>query len=177
MNVKFEGITDYEGEMKTRMSTTNYGDVIGIPHDPARPVRAVLRAARRDRRLRGQVPVPHDGTAFDGTQYGIAIGGNANGVVYNKKVFEEAGVTELPDDAEDDWLDALQEIKDNTDAIPLYTNYKDGWPLTQWFGNLGAVTDDPDAPIDDGARRRAVDRGHRHLRHRLAALRRRSPRA
>jgi ABC-type glycerol-3-phosphate transport system substrate-binding protein len=31
VNVTFEGITDYAGEMLTRMSTTNYGDVIGIP--------------------------------------------------------------------------------------------------------------------------------------------------
>jgi hypothetical protein len=32
-----------------------------------------------------------------------------------------------------------------TGAIPLYTNYKDGWPLTQWGGARGVVTADPDA--------------------------------
>ena len=84
--------------------------------------------------------------SYDGTQYGIAFGGNANGVVYNKRIFEEAGVT-TPPTTEEEWLDALQAVKDNTDAIPLYTNYKDGWPLTQSFGNLGVVTNDPDAPI------------------------------
>ena len=89
--------------------------------------------------------------SFEGTQYGVAFGGNANGVVYNKRIFDEAGMTELPT-TEEEWLDALQKVKDNTDAIPLYTNYKDGWPLSQSFGNLGVVTNDPDAPDHHGAR-------------------------
>ncbi|GAA1983915.1 ABC transporter substrate-binding protein [Microbacterium pumilum] len=145
VNVTFEGITDYAGEMQTRMSTTNYGDVLGIP---------TISPDQYDQFLEplGKTADFEDtyrflpASSYEGTQYGVAFGGNANGVVYNKKVFEEAGVTEVPK-TEDEWLAALELIKDNTDAIPLYTNYKDGWPLTQSFGNLGVVTDDPDAPI------------------------------
>lgn len=145
VKVTFEGITDYAGEMLTRMSTTNYGDVIGIPAIKPDQYEQFLEPL-------GDTSSFEDtyrflpAASFDGTQYGIAFGGNANGVVYNKKVFEEAGVTALPT-TEDEWLAALQKVKDNTDAIPLYTNYKDGWPLTQSFGNLGVVTDDPDAPV------------------------------
>jgi ABC-type glycerol-3-phosphate transport system substrate-binding protein len=145
VNVTFEGITDYAGEMLTRMSTTNYGDVIGIPAIKPDQYEQFLEPL-------GETADFEDtyrflpAASYDGTQYGIAWGGNANGVVYNKKIFEEAGVTDLPT-TEDEWLDALQKVKDNTDAIPMYTNYKDGWPLTQSFGNLGAITDDPDAPI------------------------------
>ena len=47
----------------------------------------------------------------------------------NKKVFEQAGVTELPK-TPDEFLDALQKIRDNTDAIPLYTNFAAGGTLT-----------------------------------------------
>jgi ABC-type glycerol-3-phosphate transport system substrate-binding protein len=145
VKVTFEGITDYAGEMLTRMSTTNYGDVIGIPAIKPDQYEQFLEPL-------GETADFEDtyrflpAASYDGTQYGIAWGGNANGVVYNKKIFEEAGVTELPT-SHDEWLDALQKVKDNTDAIPMYTNYKDGWPLTQSFGNLGAITDDPDAPI------------------------------
>lgn len=145
VNVTFEGITDYAGEMLTRMSTTNYGDVIGIPAIKPDQYEQFLEPL-------GDTSSFEDtyrflpAASYDGTQYGIAFGGNANGVVYNKKIFEEAGVTDLPT-TEDEWLDALQKVKDNTDAIPLYTNYKDGWPLTQAFGNLGVVTHDADAPI------------------------------
>lgn len=145
VTVTFEGITDYAGEMLTRMSTTNYGDVIGIPAIKPDQYEQFLEPL-------GETADFEDtyrflpAASYDGTQYGIAWGGNANGVVYNKKIFDEAGVTELPT-SRDEWLDALQKVKDNTDAIPMYTNYKDGWPLTQSFGNLGAITDDPDAPI------------------------------
>lgn len=145
VTVTFEGITDYAGEMLTRMSTTNYGDVIGIPAIQPDQYEQFLEPL-------GETADFEDtyrflpAASFDGTQYGIAFGGNANGVVYNKRVFEEAGITTLPTN-EAEWLDALQQIADNTDAIPLYTNYKDGWPLTQSFGNLGAITNDPDAPI------------------------------
>ena len=61
VKVTFEGITDYAGEMQTRMSTSNYGDVLGIPTDLPQPVRAVPRAPGRDRGLRGHLPVPPRG--------------------------------------------------------------------------------------------------------------------
>ena len=145
VNVEFEGITDYAGEMLTRMSTDNFGDVIGIPAIQPDQYEQFLEPL-------GDTADFEDtyrflpAASYDGTQYGIAWGGNANGVVYNKKIWDEAGVT-APPTSEEEWLDALQKIKDNTDAIPLYTNYKDGWPLTQSFGNLGVVTNDADAPI------------------------------
>ncbi len=145
VNVTVEGITDYAGEMLTRMSTSNYGDVIGIP---------AIKPEQYDQFLEplGDTSSFEDtyrflpAASYDGTQYGIAWGGNANGVVYNKRIWEEAGIT-TPPTTEEEWLEDLQKIKDSTDAIPLYTNYKDGWPLTQSFGNLGVVTGDPDAPV------------------------------
>ncbi|RLK47851.1 ABC transporter substrate-binding protein [Microbacterium telephonicum] len=145
VNVTVEGITDYAGEMLTRMSTSNYGDVIGIP---------AIKPEQYDQFLEplGDTSSFEEkyrflpAASYDGTQYGIAWGGNANGVVYNKRIWEEAGIT-TPPTSEEEWLEDLQKIKDNTDAIPLYTNYKDGWPLTQSFGNLGVVTNDPDAPV------------------------------
>lgn len=145
VTVSFEGITDYAGEMQTRLSTTNYGDVIGIPTMQPSQFEQFLEP------LGDTADFEDDyrflpSSSFEGTQYGIALGGNANGVLYNKKVFEEAGITANPT-TEAEWIEALQLVKDNTDAIPLYTNYKDGWPLTQGFGNLGAITNDPDAPI------------------------------
>ncbi|MET2013009.1 ABC transporter substrate-binding protein [Microbacterium chocolatum] len=143
-SVTFESITDYEGEMRTRLSTEKYGDVLGIPNsvqpdqfaDYFEPLGQTDDFADTYRFLAPK--------SFDGVQYGLALGGNANGLVYNTAVFEEAGVTEVPK-TEEEFLDALQAIQDNTDAIPMYTNYKDGWPLSQWTGNVGAPNGDPDA--------------------------------
>ncbi len=143
-SVTFEGITDYEGELRTRLSTTNYGDVLGIPNsvlpdqlaDFFEPLGETDDLADTYRFLAPK--------SFEGVQYGIALGGNANGLIYNTDVFAQAGIEGTPA-SEEEFLAALKAIKDRTDAIPLYTNYKDGWPLSQWTGNVGAVTGDPDA--------------------------------
>lgn len=142
--VKFEGITDYEGELKTRLSTSNYGDVLGLPNSVqpdqfADFFEPLGQTADLESTYRFLTP-----KSYEGVQYGIALGGNANGLVYNTQVFEEAGVTEVPKTA-DEFLTALKAVKSSTDAIPMYTNYKDGWPLSQWSGDIGSVTGDADA--------------------------------
>lgn len=145
VNVTVEAITNYADDVRTRMSSPNgYGDVLLIPNVPSdqfadffEPLGDVEDLAET---YRFQAPA-----SFDGVQYGIALGGNANGVLYNKEVFEEAGITELPK-THDEFIDALQAVADNTDATPYYTNYKDGWPLGgQWTSNIGAITGNVDA--------------------------------
>ena len=139
VTVTFEAITDYEGEITTRMSTDDYGDVLLIPNtvtksqlpDFFEPLGKVDDLKKTYRFI--------DEQSFDGTGYGIAITGNAQGILYNKKVWEEAGLSDLPT-TPDEFLEDLQAIKDKTDAIPMYTNYKDGWPMSQWQGNRGEVT-------------------------------------
>lgn len=145
VTVTFEAITDYEGEVTTRMSTADYGDVLLIPNSIApadlpdffEPLGPVDELAETYRFVRGE-------QAFDGQSYGIAITGNVQGIVYNKAVWEEAGVTEAPTSPEE-FLEALQAVADSTDAVPLYTNYADGWPLTQWEGHRGSISADPEA--------------------------------
>ena len=69
---------------------------------------------------------------------------NVQGMVYNKAVFEEAGITELPK-TPDEFLEDLQKIKDNTDAIPLYTNFAADWTMNAWDAYIdGNATGDPD---------------------------------
>lgn len=77
--------------------------------------------------------------------YGIPSTGNAQGIVYNKKVFEAAGITTLPK-TPDEFLDDLQKIKDYDPSIdPLYTNYAAGWTMTAWDAyTSGGATGDPD---------------------------------
>jgi ABC-type glycerol-3-phosphate transport system substrate-binding protein len=145
VNVKFEAIKDYEGEVTTRMNTKDYGDVLLIPNtvNPAdlptffEPLGSVDDLAQTYRFIKGE-------QNYDGQSYGIAITGNAQGFVYNKKVWEEAGITEMPTTPEE-FLAALTAIKEKTDAVPLYTNYKDGWPLTQFEGLRGTPSGDPEA--------------------------------
>ena len=76
--------------------------------------------------------------AYDGTCYGIPSTANANGVLYNKRIFAEAGVTELPKTPEE-FIAALKLVKENTDAIPLYTNYAAGWTMGAWDAYIGVA--------------------------------------
>lgn len=166
VNVTVEAITNYADDVRTRMSSPNgYGDVLLIPEVPAdqfpeffEPLGTVDEMADDYRFVSEK--------AFGGDVYGIALGGTANGVLYNTEVFEAAGISELPT-THDDFLAALEKIKSGTEATPYYTNYKDGWPLGgQWTSNIGAITGNPaaqnemardDAPWTEGSDIYAID--------------------
>ena len=136
VTVNFEAITDYEGEIAIRLNTEDYGDVLLIPNSVSKdqlanyfePLGTVDELKEKYLFVEEQ--------AFDGTGYGVAITGNAQGYVVNKKVWAAAGITEAPTTPEE-FIEALEAIKSKTDAVPLYTNYKDGWPLSQWTGQRG----------------------------------------
>ena len=148
INVKFEGIKDYDGEVTTRMSTADYGDVLARPQTvlPAQletfftPLGTSADLGKTYRFVNGSA-------SNAGTVYGLAPFGTAQGIVYNKTVWKDAGITTLPT-TPDEFIADLQKIKaanaSNADFVaPLYTNYHDGWPTTQWYGNVGEITNDP----------------------------------
>jgi ABC-type glycerol-3-phosphate transport system substrate-binding protein len=142
-DVTVEGLTDYEGEVKTRMNTDSYGDVLAIPGSVTPDQYADFFEPLGTQEEIGAEYQWINDKSFEGQSYGIPVVGNVQGYVYNKRVWDEAGVTEFPDTPEA-FLAALQAIKDDgVEIAPLYTNYKDGWPLSQWDGWLGAVTADP----------------------------------
>lgn len=143
IQVKFEAITDYEGEVKTRMNTTQYGDVLLIPNSVTPDKLPQFFEPLGDLATMSQTYNFATEQAYQGKVYGIAITGNANGIVYNKKIWDAAGITSLPK-TPDEFLADLQTIKTKTPGIiPYYTNYKDGWPLTQWQSNRGEISNDP----------------------------------
>ncbi|MFF2774356.1 ABC transporter substrate-binding protein [Streptomyces sp. NPDC058052] len=164
VQVTFDGITDYEGEVKIRMNTEEYGDVLFIPgavakNDYPKFFAPLGTTAELSKYRFG------DKTEVDGKVYGIAQFGTANGFVYNKKLWKEAGVTAWPKTPEE-FLAGLEAIGEKTGAVPYYTNFKDGWPLVQWTGNLGVVGCDaqagnalagPVSPWKAGSELRTVD--------------------
>ncbi len=143
VTVNWETITDYAGEVATRLNTTDYGDVLNIPPAvSADKFAQFFSPLGTVEELGAKYQFINEG-AYDGTVYGIATTGNANGLLYNKDVFKAAGVTDVPKTPEE-FLAALKMIKDNTEAIPLYTNYHAGWPLTSWNTGIEAFTADAD---------------------------------
>ncbi|WP_055598926.1 ABC transporter substrate-binding protein [Streptomyces aureus] len=164
VKVTFDGITDYEGEVKIRMNTKSYGDVLFIPGAVAKndypKFFAPLGTAEELSKYRFS-----DKTEVDGKVYGIAQFGTANGFVYNKALWKKAGVTAWPKTPQE-FITGLKAVKDKTGATPYYTNFKDGWPLVQWTANNGSVGCDaqasnklagPVSPWKEGGELRTID--------------------
>ena len=144
VKVEFEGLTNYEAEVKIRMNTENYGDVLLIPAvikkaDYPRFFASLGTQAERSKKYRFT-----DYTAVDGKVYGQSPVGVSPGFIYNKRIWKEAGVTEWPTTPAE-FLADLKAIKAKTDAIPYYTNFAAGWTLTSWTYVDGAVSCDPQA--------------------------------
>ncbi|GAA0290574.1 ABC-type glycerol-3-phosphate transport system substrate-binding protein [Gracilibacillus halotolerans] len=143
VNVSFEALTDYGGEIMPRMQTEDYGDVQFLPVEL--PIADIPNFFEPLGEL-AEMEESYYGVeerAVDGTVYGIPIAMTYTGIIYNTAVFEEAGVTELPK-TQEDYIAGMKKVKENTDATPLYTNYAAGWPLTQWEGAVTTTAGDVD---------------------------------
>lgn len=146
VTVEIEPLKDYESDVAIRMQTTEYGDVLMIPISVKSSDFATFFEPLG---TKSELSEKYDeaylsAKAVGDDVYGLASCAAANGIVYNKKVFADAGVEKLPTTPEE-FLEALQKIKDNTEAIPYYTNYHDSWALTAWEDHaFGSVTGDAD---------------------------------
>lgn len=146
INIEYEGITDYANDVTMRLTTGDWGDICMVPIS--------LDKSELGNYFTSFGSITQLSEAYEGNMlnnysyqeqvYGIPSMANAQGIVYNKKVFETAGITQLPK-TPDEFLEALQKIKDNTDAIPLYTNFSAGWTMTAWDSYIdGGATGDPE---------------------------------
>ena len=144
--INYEGITNYNDDMTARISSSNWGDICMVPTTVLLPD---LGSYFHPLCQLSEIEADYNfatNRQYDGVVYGIPSTGNAQGIIYNKKVAEAAGYTSenLPK-TPDEFLTFLQAIQDNTDAIPLYTNFAAGWTMTAWDAYIyGGATADPD---------------------------------
>ena len=143
ITINYEGITNYNDDMTARISSSNWGDICMVPTTVLLPD---LGSYFHPLCQLSEIEADYNfatNRQYDGVVYGIPSTGNAQGIIYNKKVAEAAGYTSenLPK-TPDEFLTFLQAIKDNTDAIPLYTNFAAGWTMTAWDAYIyGGATD------------------------------------
>ncbi len=159
IKVEVQTITDYAGQMKTRMNSKEYGNVLMIPGDISPKDYENFFEPLGDTEELSEKYLGLNDRSYEGVQYGIPSQMNATGLVVNKKVFEDAGITEFPKTTED-FIAALKKIKENDSSIvPLYTNYAAGWTLSNWDFTRTGVSGDADftnemtsdtSPFDEG---------------------------
>jgi len=144
IHVTYEAVTDYAEAVTLRLTNGDWGDICFIPDSVDKTELGTYFAPLGDYDTLDEIYFNMNSNSDGNTVYGIPNGGNTPGILINKEVWAAAGITEYPSTPEE-FIDDLQLIKDNTDAIPLYTNFADGWPLGQWTGYIGIPTNaDPD---------------------------------
>ena len=143
IKIVYEAITDYAETITMRLSTPNWGDLCMIPttigvselDNYFQPLGALATLS--------QTYQFADNRMFNNTVYGLSSTNNVQGILYNKRIYQQAGINPLPK-TPDEFLAALQKIKDNTSAIPLYTNFAAGWTMGAWDAYIsGSATGDP----------------------------------
>ena len=147
--VEYTAYKDYDTDVATRMGTDDYGDVLCIPSSlklEELPTYFVSLGTYDE--FKDTYRWSDKKMTADGNVYGLAVGGTATGVLYNKKIWEQAGITETPK-TPDEFLADLQLIKDNTDAIPYYTNFKEAsWTASQWSSLVVPSSGNPNFETD-----------------------------
>ncbi|MCL6456965.1 MAG: ABC transporter substrate-binding protein [Gorillibacterium sp.] len=130
--VEFQATQDYEKTLKIRMASGDFPDVVLIPAMPNSDLSKFFTPLD-DLGLNDKIYFK-DFRSYEGKMYGIASGGGSVGIVYNKKAFAAAGVTELPTTL-DQFYAAAEKLKANG-VVPLASNFKDKWPLNTWFDEV-----------------------------------------
>lgn len=142
ITIESEGVTDFAEDALLRLSAGDWGDIMFIPAIDKADLPTYFQPLDTVENMKKEINFAEMWTNGD-QSYGVPCLANAQGIVYNKRIFAEAGITELPK-TPDEFIAALQAIKDNTDAIPLYTNYAAGWTMGAWDAYLGCVSEGDD---------------------------------
>ncbi|MCR5235031.1 MAG: ABC transporter substrate-binding protein [Lachnospiraceae bacterium] len=141
ITVEIEAITDYADDAMLRLQGGDWGDIMQIPGIDNAELPAYFIPFGTVSEMEKYIRFPED-RSTEGICYGVPTTGDAQGMIYNKKVFKEAGITTLPKTPEE-FIEDLKLIKEKTDAIPLYTNYAAGWTMGAWDAYItGTATAD-----------------------------------
>jgi raffinose/stachyose/melibiose transport system substrate-binding protein len=144
IDIVYEGVTDYAQDVTIRLTTDNWGDICMIPTTIDKSELPRLFVPYGDKATLDTTYNFLNNFYFNNVVYGMPSTGNAQGIVYNKKVFAAAGITAIPKTPEE-FLADLKLIKEKTKAIPLYTNFAAQWTMGAWDAYIGgSATGDAD---------------------------------
>ncbi len=131
----------YSELLKTKESVGEFPDVMEM-RDTAIYYRAGMLEPLSDE----LVALFQTTTEFDGKTYTAPLSGeNTNGIIYNKKYFDENGFTEPA--TYDEFIKLCQDIEDKGDMAPLVIGGQDIWHIGFWFHkayNDQVLSADPD---------------------------------
>ncbi|WP_159888414.1 ABC transporter substrate-binding protein [Paenibacillus puerhi] len=146
-SVIFEPLSNYESEIRTRITTGAAGDVLLIPGNIAQNQLGDFFEPIGDVADRlGQLYFK-DFKAYNQDIYGIVSGVSVEGIIYNKKAFAKAKIKRPPTTL-DEFYNVCIQLK-HAGIIPIYVNYGDQWPMKQWSEILATMMSGKGDYLDD----------------------------
>lgn len=119
----------YAEEMAARFENRDYGDVILVPTDMPKEAYPKFFLPLDSLGLSDKVYFANS-WAYEGKEYAYTQGVSAEGLIYNRRVFKAAGISEPPTTLSKFFEDCAA-VK-AAGATPFYLNVGAGWPLQQW---------------------------------------------
>ena len=137
-SVKIEGITDYEAAIQKRFESRSYGDVILVPRDIPKQIYPKFFLPLNDLNLADAIYFPTV-WEYEGKHFAYTQGVVAEGLVYNKRIFNAANI-ETPPKTLSEFLSTAEKIK-KTGKTPIAMNIGAAWPLQQWEKAVLAIAE------------------------------------
>lgn len=129
-NVEIILVAKYRGDMPTRMSSGDYGDVLNVLDSIPPDQYSTFYAPLNDLTDMMENHRFIENFTVDGNAYGFVYGANAEAVVYNKAAFKRAGIEGVPKTRTE--LFAACEKLSAAGITPFQINMGAGWPMQQW---------------------------------------------
>jgi diguanylate cyclase (GGDEF)-like protein len=145
VKVNYKCLSDYENTMKTMMESGDYGDVLFVPGFlQSEDITTYFAPLGNYYRLSEKYNSLSNSYVSANIVYTIPSTAYVMGIAYNKDVFYNAGISDMPTSI-DEFLEDMALIKERTDATPIYINADTDWVLGNWidFPYL-EMTGDPD---------------------------------
>lgn len=132
VKVRYTSYNDLESELKVRVENGTMPDVTYFPSFiPSEEATEYFEPLGTYDELSKKYNFLEQGRYYEDLIYGIPSAAYFVGVIYNKEVFDEAGITSVPQTM-DEFLYAMYLIDEYTDALPFYLGYSEDWILGYW---------------------------------------------
>lgn len=132
IKVNYTSYSGYEDEIKSHIDNNDYGDVLFVPgYMDLQDVAMYFEPLGNLDDLSLKYNYLQNSYKVGDTVYSLPSSAYIMGIIYNKSVFDQAGVTEIPKTTQD-FLADLKMVKERTDAIPFYTCHEWDWTVTNW---------------------------------------------
>lgn len=132
VEIKYTRYSDYETDIMKRIDSGDYGDVLFIPASlDSEGVQTYFEPLGYVKDFNDKYNFVENAYVVDDVVYSLPSSAYFKGILYNREVFDKAGVTRIPR-TQEEFIEALSLIKEKTGAIPFYTNYEMEWVLNDW---------------------------------------------